>query len=74
MCSGLVKNKQELFSDIFTVLAGALCSPYGRVRAGNFEADLLDGLSHSVIIGVNRRMHNQIDLHIHEEEINTGGQ
>lgn len=53
----------ELSSDIFTMPDCCLRSPDCRVRAGNSEADLLNGLGHSLIIRLNGWMHNQVNLH-----------
>lgn len=38
-------------------------SPCGRVGTGDLEADLLNGSAHYFIVGLNRRMDHQLNLH-----------
>lgn len=39
------------------------CSPRSCVRAGDLEADLLDGSVHDFIVGLDGRMDHQLNLH-----------
>lgn len=50
-----------------------LCSPYNCVRAGDFEADLLNDSFHYVIVGLNGRMNDHLNLHTEEHQTETGG-
>lgn len=39
------------------------CSPCSCVRAGDLEADLFNDPAHDFIIGLDRRMNHQLNLH-----------
>lgn len=49
-------------------------SPYSCVRAGDPEADLFNDSVHYVIVGLNGRMNDHLNLHVEEHQTERGGE